>query len=222
MGAAQKISLKICEICCNLSNVVVILKQIDANRAGLFVENDEGMIAMKRLTLLMLSVFLLTLLSMPASAESTTLTSIPDEPTEIPVYLTVNTSDMVDVTIQWDELSYQYNGKKISPGVDDMPKITVTNNNPQTTVTALPTFIPNAKLGFKETDFELNFFTEPNQTTKNGSPITAAVAVKKGTPVVFYAVPEGETLKSSVLSGTTAQQEVGAVRITIGLPESNP
>lgn len=181
---------------------------------------------MKRLTLLMLSVFLLTLLSMPASAGSnrvsTAVTSIPDETTKIPVYLTVNASDMVDVTIEWDALIYKYDGKAFSaPGVGTIPSITVTNNNPQVPVSMKPTFLPDDTMGFGTGDFTLNFFYTPDGTKTEDEMISSATTVKSGTSVKFYAVPSGNPLNGS-LADMTEKQEVGAVRITIGLPEGNP
>lgn len=178
---------------------------------------------MKRLSLLVLSILMLTLLSMPASADSKKVTTLPDESTEIPVYLTVDTSTMVNVTIEWDELaySYDYNGKTFSPGVENMPSITVTNNNPQMTVTALPTFEPNTELGFGENDFALNFFATASETLKSGSAITKAVSVTYGTPAVFYAVPSGTPTNNSILAGTADGQNVGNVRITIEKPSNS-
>lgn len=176
---------------------------------------------MKRLTLLMLSVFLLTLLSMPASAESNRVTTT-DKPEDIPVKLQVNASDMVDVTISWDALTYKYDGKAFSaPGVETMPSITVANNNPQVPVSMQPTFLPDATMGFGSSDFILHFFYIPNGTLKNDEVIDSAVSVESGAPVKFYAVPSGNPLNSS-LASTTKEQTIGSVRITIGLPESNP
>ena len=64
------------------------------------------MIAMKRLPALMLSVFLLTLLSLPATAENVNK----EGTVPIPVELSVDASTMVDVTITWDDFKYVYNG----------------------------------------------------------------------------------------------------------------
>ena len=58
------------------------------------------MIAMKRLPALMLSVFLLTLLSLPATA-ITKQENLTDKEKNLLVSLAVNTTDMVDVTITW-------------------------------------------------------------------------------------------------------------------------
>ena len=62
---------------------------------------------MKRLPALMLSVFLLTLLSLPATA-ITKQENLTDKEKNLLVSLAVNTSDMVDVTITWNELNYTY------------------------------------------------------------------------------------------------------------------
>lgn len=179
---------------------------------------------MKRLSLLLLSVFLLTLLATPASADENndntrTLTSA-SEPAEIPVYLSVDASEMVDVTITWEALSFSYNckTKSFSPGASAAPAITVTNNNPQQAVTALPTFQRNDALS--ESDFELNFFDERGKTLSNYIPITDAVTVSSNKPFTFYAVPSGNPSGNSALAGTAAKQSVGTVLVTIGLPES--
>ena len=181
---------------------------------------------MKRLSLLLISVFLLTLLATPASADDAnkktqTLTST-SEPAEIPVLLSVDASEMVNVTITWDALSFSYNckTKSFSPGASAAPAITVTNNNPQMTVTALPAFKPDTTLEFGEDDFELNFFENPNETIEHGNAIKKAVSVENGASVIFYVVPSGNPSGNSALIGTARAQSVGTVRVTIGLPES--
>ena len=173
---------------------------------------------MKRLSLLVLSVLMLTLLSMPASAGNQNVTLITDDPPEIPVKLIVDTSRIVDVTIEWDELTYTYNGKTFSSGADGAPKITVTNNDSNTPVKVLPTFVPDETLGFEDNDFDLYLFRNASETPKNDPSIKEPVSVECGTPAVFYAVPSGTPTNSSVLVGTADGIKVGNVRITIEKP----
>lgn len=173
---------------------------------------------MKRLSLLVLSILMLTLLSMPASAGNQKVTLITDDPPKIPVELTVDTSKMVNVTIEWDALTYTYDGKTFSSGTDGMPKITVTNNDSSTPVKVLPTFVPDENLGFEDNDFDLYLFGSASDTPKNNPGITEAVSVECETSVVFYAVPSGTPTNSSVLAGAAKPLEVGNVRITIEKP----
>ena len=91
---------------------------------------------MKRLPALMLSVFLLTLLSLPATAEN--VTADKEGYAEKEVTLTVDTSNMVDVTINWDDFNYTFDGKRFTATSETMPKITVKNNNSQNTIYVTP------------------------------------------------------------------------------------
>ena len=109
---------------------------------------------MKRLPALMLSVFLLTLLSLPATAESVTENN---QSVSKSVALKVNASDMVDVTITWDDFEYNYNGRTFSTKDNT---ITVKNNNPQNNILVTPTFVKRDGLAYRDDAFYIYFYGE--------------------------------------------------------------
>lgn len=174
----------------------------------------ERMIVMKRLAALLLSLVLLTLLSMPALAETAAVATETEK--DIPVTLTVDSSQMVDVTITWSELDYTHDGNKFAVTADTMPSITVTNNNPQTTVVMNPSYVPENST-YSDDAFWLNFFEDPNHTVSNHSNI-ANVVISNGSPKTFYAVPSGNPYTHGL--STAKELKVGTVRITIELPQS--
>ena len=71
------------------------------------------------------------ILYLPATAENVTVDrgSVKKE-----VTLTVDASNMVDVTINWDDFNYTFDGKNFTATSETMPKITVKNNNSQNTI----------------------------------------------------------------------------------------
>lgn len=121
---------------------------------------------MKRLPALMLSVFLLTLLSLPATAENVTVDrgSVKKE-----VTLTVDASNMVDVTINWDDFNYTFDGKNFTATSETMPKITVKNNNSQNTIYVTPKFEPYADLGYSDMAFDMYFYEDGNTAAGAGT-----------------------------------------------------
>ena len=139
--------------CCNLSNLMVMLRRRGRPEGG--PKRLIGrMIAMKRLPALMLSVFLLTLLSLPATAESVTENN---QSVSKSVALKVNASDMVDVTITWDDFEYNYNGRTFSTKDNT---ITVKNNNPQNNILVTPTFVKRDGLAYSDDAFYIYFYGE--------------------------------------------------------------
>ena len=115
------------------------------------------MIAMKRLPALLLSLFLLTLLSMPSQAVTKTENVSSGGTQDLPVYLAVDAADMVDVTISWNELTYTYGSNGFTADDVTIPQITVTNNNPQNGITIDPQFVRNDE-SLSESMFDLFFF----------------------------------------------------------------
>ena len=185
----QKSWDKFVGFCCNLSNLVVTLRKRGRPKGG--PKRLIGrMIAMKRLPALMLSVFLLTLLSLPATAENVNK----EGTVPIPVELSVDASTMVDVTITWDDFKYVYNGREFTTNSGKMPGITVTNNNPQNSILVTPDYQELDGLNLDSRAFALYFFKDANVTTTKGGDVEK-VTLTGAESTTFYAVPEGNPLK---------------------------
>ena len=174
------------------------------------------MIAMKRLPALMLSVFLLNLLSLPATAENVTVDrgSVKKE-----VTLTVDASNMVDVTINWDDFNYTFDGKNFTATSETMPKITVKNNNSQNTIYVTPKFEPYADLGYSDMAFDMYFYEDGNTAAGAGTDLKE-IAVTGENETTVFAVPGGNPLTHQL--GSKTPMEIGNVQITISLNGTNP
>ena len=109
---------------------------------------------MKRLPALLLSLLLLTLLSTPSQAVTKTENVSSGGTRDLPVYLAVDAADMVDVTISWNELAYTYGSSGFAAEDVTIPQITVTNNNPQNSITIDPQFVRNDE-SLSESMFDL-------------------------------------------------------------------
>lgn len=172
---------------------------------------------MKRLPALMLSVFLLTLLSLPATAEN--VTADKEGYAEKEVTLTVDTSNMVDVTINWDDFNYTFDGKRFTATSETMPKITVKNNNSQNTIYVTPKFEPYADLGYSDMAFDMYFYEDGNTVAGNGTDIKEIEIAEKN-EATFFAVPGGNPLTHKL--GGKTPTEIGKIKITISLEKTNP
>ena len=118
---------------------------------------------MKRLPALMLSVFMLTLLCLPTSASNEGATNeskiTVTKGENLPVYLTIDDSQMVDVTISWDALDYTYNGSGFTTESGTMPKITVQNNSVgKSIIMGTPIFNHSDDVKFTDGEFALYFY----------------------------------------------------------------
>lgn len=162
---------------------------------------------MKRISAGFLCFLLVLLLSTPALAEETTVGAAGD--CDIPVTLTVDTSGLVDVKIQWDSMNFRYDGKKVTPSGVNAPSITVTNNNQYANVTVTPEFVLADDM--KDSGFELKFF-DSRDTGKRGY-VTAATEVGD-TPLVFYASPEDDCQPNLT---ENKEYNIGKIRLTIDL-----
>lgn len=173
---------------------------------------------MKRLPALMLSVFMLTLLSLPVSAGSQNM--IVSGYHDIPVDLTIDDSNMIDVTIEWDMLlKYTYDGTGFTPAGKTMPKITVTNNTDQKDITLGLSFIPSQSFRFSPSEFDLGFYADAAAKPGKDSSITTATVSSKSS-ASFYAIPSGTPVVPNGDLSDGGDKKVGSVRITIGLPTS--
>ena len=171
------------------------------------------MIAMKRLPALLLSLFLLTLLSMPSQAVTKTENVSSDGTQDLPVYLAVDAADMVDVTISWNELTYTYGSNGFAAEDVTIPQITVTNNNPQNNITIDPQFVRNDE-ALSESMFDLYFYESKTEVPTQGTDVRNQL-INGRDSFSFYAIPYGDPLGWSAASKTPAQ--IGSVRITIAL-----
>ena len=169
---------------------------------------------MKRLPALMLSVFLLTLLSLPATA-ITKQENLTDKEKNLLVSLAVNTSDMVDVTITWNELNYTYgsNGFAADDTDIEMPKITVTNNNLQNSLTVNALFKPT-DASLTEDMFDLYFYEDLSVMPPNGENVKDLLLAEKSS-ISFYALPYGNPAHWSAASAKLTP--IGNVCISIAL-----
>ena len=169
------------------------------------------MIAMKRLPALMLPVFLLTLLSLPATAENVTVDggSVKKE-----VTLTVDTSSIVDVTITWDAFDYTFDGEKFTVTNETMPKITVKNNNSQNNVLVTPEYKQRTGISADDRAFALYFFEDASMSIARDGDIKD-ITITGADSTTFYAVPDGNPYKYGL--GTNDPMEVGDVLIKIKL-----
>lgn len=175
---------------------------------------------MKRLPALMLSVFLLTLLSLPSKAATSTGKVPSNGVKELPVYLAVNAVDIVDVTIKWSPLSYTYCSSGFVPEDGTTPPmITVKNNNPQNNIVFTPEFVPNGPDGFESKYFELYFYQSEDEKPGEGTDVKDHVINGKNS-FSFYAIPSGDPLDWSGASKNATQ--IGNVKITISLDGTNP
>lgn len=173
------------------------------------------MIAMKRLPVLMLSVFLLTLLSLPATAESVTENN---QSVSKSVALKVNASDMVDVTITWDDFEYNYNGRTFSTKDNT---ITVKNNNPQNNILVTPTFVKRDGLAYSDDAFYIYFYGEEDKDKVGGAGANLDnISIMGANSTTFYAVPGGNPLRENL--GGKVATVIGDIRITIALNGTNP
>ena len=165
---------------------------------------------MKRISAGLLCFLMVLLLSTPALAEGNDATVKTDGGScDIPVTLTVDTSGMVDVKIQWDSMDFRYDGKKVTPSGADAPSITVTNNNQYATVTVTPEFVLADDM--KDSGFELKFF-DSRDTGKRGY-VTAATEVGDA-PLVFYASPEDDCQPNLT---ENKKYDIGKICLTIDL-----
>ena len=172
---------------------------------------------MKRLPALMLSVFMLTLLSLPVSAGSQNM--IVKGNHDIPVNLTIDDSNMIDVTIEWDMLKYTYDGTGFKPSGETMPKITVTNNTDQKDITLGLVFIHSESFSFLPSEFDLGFYADAAAKPGKDSSITTATVSSKSS-ASFYAIPSGTPVVPNGDLSDGGDKKVGSVRVTIGLPTS--
>lgn len=162
---------------------------------------------MKRISAVLLCFLMVLLLSTPALAGNTSVGAAGDY--DIPVTLTVDTSGMVDVKIQWDSMDFTYDGRKVTPSGANAPSITVTNNNQYATVTVTPEFVLADDM--QDSGFELKFF-DSRDTGKRGY-VTAATAVGD-TPLVFYASPEDDCQPNLT---ENKEYDIGKILLTIDL-----
>lgn len=169
---------------------------------------------MKRLPALMLSVFMLTLLSLPTSAANEKLTVTGER--NLPVYLTIDDSQMVDVTITWEALDYTYNGSGFTTGSGTMPKITVQNNSDgKDIIMGEPIFNHSDDVKFNDSEFSLYFYHDSAATP--GSNVTDTT-IKSGKSIFFYAIPSGNPVKTGGNLLGADSLDIGNVLITISLP----
>lgn len=171
---------------------------------------------MKRLPALMLSVFLLTLLSLPSKAATNTEKVPSNGVKDLPVYLAVNAVDIVDVTIRWSPLSYTYCSSGFVPEDGTTPMITVINNNPQNNIVFTPEFVPD---GIASKYFELYFYQSEDEKLGEGTDVKNQVINGKNS-FSFYAIPSGDPLDWSGASKNATP--IGNVKITISLDGTNP
>ena len=171
------------------------------------------MIAMKRLPALLLSLLLLTLLSTPSQAVTKTENVSSGGTRDLPVYLAVDAADMVDVTISWNELTYTYGSNGFTADDVTIPQITVTNNNPQNSITIDPQFVRNDE-SLSESMFDLYFYESETEVPTQGTDVRNQ-PINGRDSFSFYAIPYGDPLGWSAASKTPAQ--IGSVRITIEL-----
>ena len=162
---------------------------------------------MKRISAGLLCFLMVLFLTTPALAEETAVGA--EGECDIPVTLTVDTSGLVDVRIQWDSMNFRYDGKKVTPSGANAPTITVTNNNQYAAVTVTPEFILADDM--KDSGFELKFF-DSRDTGKRGY-VTAATEVGD-TPLVFYASPEDDCQPNLT---ENKKYDIGKIRLTIDL-----
>ena len=171
---------------------------------------------MKRLPALMLSVFLLTLLSLPSKAATSTGKGPSNGVKELPVYLAVNAVDIVDVTISWSPLSYTYCSSGFVPEDGTTPMITVINNNPQNNIVFTPEFVPDS---IESKYFELYFYQSKDEKPGEGTDVKKQVINGKDS-FSFYAIPSGDPLDWSEASKNATR--IGNVKITISLDATDP
>lgn len=177
---------------------------------------------MKRLPALMLSVFMLTLLCLPTSASNEGATNeskiTVTKGENLPVYLTIDDSQMVDVTISWDALDYTYNGSGFTTESGTMPKITVQNNSVgKSIIMGTPIFNHSDDVKFTDGEFALYFYHD--SAASLGSNVTDTI-IKSGDSIFFYAIPSGNPAKTGGNLLGANSLDIGSVLITIGLPES--
>ena len=173
---------------------------------------------MKRLPALMLSVFMLTLLSLPTSAANNSKNMKVLGSENIPVWLKINDDNMVDVTIEWEALKYTYDGKEFTPTVKEtMPQITVINNSTEKAITVSPSFDLTDNFDFEKSEFDLFFSTTSDKNSTDGESLTS-ISVNGGDSTSFYAIPIGDPLGGTAQLVGAGERRVGTVLITIGLP----
>lgn len=176
---------------------------------------------MKRLPALMLSVFMLTLLALPTSAANeNTLTVTGNK--NLPVSLTIDDSQMVDVTISWDALNYTYNGSKFITESGTMPKITVQNNSVgKSIIMGKPSFKHSDNIVFSENEFDLYFYQDSTAVPGSGDAADVTeTRIESGDSTFFYAIPKGNPIKTGGALLGAKQLEIGNILIEISVPQS--
>lgn len=173
---------------------------------------------MKRLPALMLSVFMLTLLCLPTSASNESLTVTGER--NLPVSLTIDDSQMVDVTITWEALDYTYNGSKFITESGTMPKITVQNNSVgKSIIMGTPAFKPLDNIAFTDNEFDLYFYRDSTAVPGSGDAAdVTATLIESGDSTFFYAIPRGTPTKADALLGAK-QLKIGNIVIKISVPQ---
>ena len=164
---------------------------------------------MKRISAGLLCFLMVLLLSTPALAEETDMSVGAAGEYDIPVTLTVDTSGMVDVKIQWDSMDFTYDGKKVTPSGADAPSITVTNRNQYATIEVTPEFV--LETGMEDSGFELKFF-DSRDTGTRGYVTAATVTADK--PVDIYVSPEDDCQPNLT---ENKEYNIGKILLTIGL-----
>lgn len=163
---------------------------------------------MKRIFAGFLCFLMVLFLTTPALAEGNDVTiGAAGDGCDIPVTLTVDTSGLVDVRIQWDSMNFRYDGKKVMPSGVNAPSITVTNNNQYANVTVTPEFVLADDM--KDSGFLLDFYDSNNYVSRG----MVGTATVKDTPFTFYVEPDGDKL--TLVDNKT--YDIGKIRLTIDL-----
>lgn len=157
---------------------------------------------MKRISAGLLCFLMVLLLSTPALAGNTSVGAVGNY--DIPVTLTVDTSGMVDVSIQWDSMDFTYDGREVTPSG---ATITVANNNKYAPVTVAPEFILEDNM--KDSGFALDFYDSKDYANRD----MVTTETVTDSPVTIFVEPDVDKLTLA----ENQSYDIGKIRLTIDL-----